>query len=176
MEKIVFVIEKISKWSGKTFSWLVLIMIAIICYEAMVRYLFASPTIWAHELATMIYGSYCLMMGAYAYLYNGHVRMDALYRRFSRRTKATVDLFTGLLTLGFLSAFSLILVKHAVRSWALSEYSTLSPWGPLLYPFKAALAVAALLLLLQQIAWLIRNFAVVLNKKGFLTESLMEGQ
>ena len=120
-----------------------------------------------HELATMIYGSYCLMMGAYTYLYNGHVRMDALYHRFSRRTKATVDLFTGLLALGFLSTLSLMLVKHAVTSWALSETSTLSPWEPILCPFKATLAVTALLLLLQQIAWLIRNFAVVLNKKGF---------
>ena len=174
MEKIVFVIEKVSKWSGKAFSWLVLGIIVVISYEVVARYLFASPTTWAHELTTMMYGSYCLMVGAYTYLYNGHVRMDVLYRRFSRRRKATVDLFTGLLALGFLGIFSLTLVKYTVKSYTLLEYSTYSPWGPPLYPFKAALALAALLLLFQQIAWLIRNFAVMLNKKGFLTESPVE--
>jgi len=174
MAKIVSAIEKVSKWSGKTFSWLILGMIVVISYEVVARYLFASPTTWAHELTTMMYGSYCLLMGAYTYLDNGHIRMDVLYHRFSRRRKATVDFFTGLLALGFLGTFFLMLVKYTVKSWAILEFSTWSPWEPPLYPFKAALALAVLLLLLQQIAWLIRNFAVMLNKKGFLTEFSIE--
>lgn len=168
IEKIVSAVEKLSEWSGKTSSWLVLGMVAVMSYEAAVRYIFDSPTIWAHELTTMLYGSYCLLVGAYTYLYNGHVRMDAIYRRFSRRTKATVDFFTGWLALGFLGAFLLMMTEHTVESWAYAEYSTGSPWAPPLYPFKAALAVAVLLLLLQHIAWLTRNLALMLNKKGFL--------
>lgn len=174
--KIVSAIEKLSEWSGKTSSWLILGMVAVMSYEAAVRYIFDSPTIWAHETTTMLYGSYCLLVGAYTYLKDGHVRMDAIYRRFSGRTKATVDFFTGLLALGFLGAFFTVLTKHAVQSWVYAEYSTWSPWAPPLYPFKAALAVAALLLLLQQIVWLIRNFVLMLNKKGIFTEAPTKGE
>ena len=170
IEKVVYSIEWVSEWSGKMFSWLILGMLAAMGYEITARYIFNSPTIWAHELTTMLYGSFTLLCGAYAYLNDGHVRMDAVYRLFSKRKKATADFFTGLLVLGFLGMFLYITGEHAASSWAHAEYSTWSPWQPPLGPFKTALAVAVLLLLLQQIVWLIRNFTIMINKKGFLTE------
>ncbi len=176
IEKMVSSIEWLSEWSGKASSWLILGMLAAMGYEVVVRYIFASPTIWAHELTTMLYGSYCLLVGAYTYLNDGHVRMDAVYRLFPRRGKAIADFFTGLLALGFLGAFLFMTTKHAIRSFAYAEYSTWSPWAPPLGPFKAALAVAALLLLLQQIVWLIRNFAVMLNKTGPITVAPPKGR
>ena len=171
IEKIVVAVEKLSKWSGKTCSWLVLVMLAAMGYEVMARYVFSSPTIWAHELTTLLYGGYCLLVGAYTYLNDEHVRMDIVYNRFSRRTKAKLDFFTGLLTLGFLDVFLFVMAKQTVLSWAALEYSTYSPWEPPIYPFKAVMVVATLLLLLQHIVWLTRNFAVMLNKAGFLTEA-----
>ena len=171
IEKVVHSIEWVSEWSGKMFSWLILGMLAAMGYEITARYIFNSPTIWAHELTTMLYGSFTLLCGAYAYLNDGHVRMDAVYRLFSKRKKATADFFTGLLALGFLGTFLFVTGKHAVSSWVHAEYSTWSPWAPPLGPFKTAVAVAVLLLLLQQIVWLIRNFAIMLNIKSSLTKA-----
>ncbi len=171
IEKVVYSIEWVSEWSGKASSWLILGMLAAMGYEITARYIFNSPTIWAHELTTMLYGSFTLLAGAYTYLNDGHVRMDAVYRLFPRRKKATADFFAGLLVLGFLGTFLFITAKHAAKSWAYAEYSTWSPWKPPLGPFKTALAVAVLLLLLQQIAWLIRNFTIMLNIKSSLTKA-----
>ncbi len=174
MVKIISAVEKLSKWSGKVLSFAILIMVGAVCFEVVARYVFNNPTEWAHELTTMLYGSYCLLVGAYTHLNKEHVRMDAIYQRFSRRTQATVDFFTGLLAVGFLGTYLVIACQFALRSWAVREFSGWSPWEPPLYPFKMVIALAVLLLLLQQIAWLIRNFAVMLNKKGFLTEPSKE--
>ena len=59
-------IDQISEQSGKAVSFLVIFLTGVILYEIFARYLFKSPTIWAHEVAQMIYGAYVILLGAYA--------------------------------------------------------------------------------------------------------------
>ena len=146
-------------------------MIIPICIEVVSRYFFARPTSWAHELTTMIYGSYCVLLGAYTHLNDGHVRMDAVYRTFSDRTKATVDFLTGLGGLAFLVLFFWVAARTAGESWAIREFSSRTAWEPPMYPFKTALAVAVLLFILQHIVTLIRNFSVMAYRKDLFTQT-----
>lgn len=158
--------DMVSEWSGRAISWMLLGMVGVIIYEVVLRYIFGAPTSWAHEASTMLYGSFCLLAGAYTLRHKGHVRMDALYRLLSRRGKASFDCFTGLLAIGFLILFLRVAIDFSALSWTTQEFSPRSTWAPPLYPFKSMIALAVLLILLQEIATFIRDLLVLLKIKG----------
>lgn len=169
-EKPIQYIELLSKWTGKTCSWMILGIIGTIGYEVVSRYFFNKPTAWAHELSTMLFGSYCILVGAYTHLNNGHVRMDALYRRLSPKMQAKFDFFTGIPALCFLIIFFIIVTQFAIKSWKIREFSSMTSWAPPLYPLKMAIAVGVLLLIFQQVAVMIRSLFMITGKEDLLNK------
>ncbi len=105
-------VDRLSETVGKAISWMCLAIIAVMLYEIAARYFFNSPTSWAHEVTTMLYGTFCIMAGTYTHRYQGHVRSEALYHLFSRRGKAIVDTLTGSLVL-------FVLIMFLLRLWIL---------------------------------------------------------
>ena len=63
--KFLSVLDGISEWSGKTVSWLVLVLTLVIGYEIVMRYLFNAPTKWSFDISYMLGGSYFLLGEAY---------------------------------------------------------------------------------------------------------------
>jgi TRAP-type mannitol/chloroaromatic compound transport system permease small subunit len=155
--------DKISEWVGKSVSWMCLAMIAGLGYEVTARYLFNSPTSWAHETTTMLYGTFCILAGVYTHRYQGHVRSEVIYNLFSTRSKAILDVITGSLGLVVFVVFFVITFNYAADSWAIKEISSKSTWGPIIYPFKSVLPLAVGLMILQSIAELIRSILVAFN-------------
>ena len=169
MEKLEAVLrtqDRVSEWSEKAISWMVIAMTAVIIYEILARYIFNSPTSWAHEASTMLYGAFCILAGAYTQRFRAHVRSDAVHRLFPRKIRLGLDCFTGLLAIAFLLIFLKISISFAASSWAVLEHSNLSTWHPPLYPFKTAIPIAVLLLLLQQIATFLDDLLVLLKLKN----------
>lgn len=154
-------IDKISEGVGKAISWMCLAMIAVLVFEVTARYLFNSPTEWAHESTTMLYGTFCILAGAYTHRFHGHVRSEVIYNCFPARGKAFLDLLTGTLGLVIFGVFFWITLNYAWDSWLMREVSSKSTWGPPVYPFKAMLPLAIALMMLQSLAHLIRDFAVL---------------
>lgn len=142
-------IDKMSEWTGKATSYLVLLLTGAISYEVVSRYIFNAPTLWAQEVSTYIYGTFFMMGGAYVMLKDNHVRVDILYTHLSPKGKAIVDLITFPL---FFFLFVGILVwegsKMAIWSWSIWEH-TQSPWSPPIYPLKTVIPLASGLLFLQ---------------------------
>lgn len=157
------VIDKISVWSGKIASYLVLLMIAILIYEIIVRSIFGKPTLWGYEMAGMLFGAYCIIIGAYTYSLDGHVRMDVFYGGWHERTKAKAEMLTSLLTTCFLLIFLWISIRNAWESWSLLEYSG-SAWGPPLFPLKTMICIGVLLLLFQSVARFIKKVTMVITE------------
>jgi TRAP-type mannitol/chloroaromatic compound transport system permease small subunit len=98
-----------------------------------------------------------MLAGAYTLSRNGHVRGDFIYRRFAPRRQAAIDLvlyfiffFPGILALVY-SGYN-----YAKLSWLIGERSSVSPFGPPIYHFKALIPIAGALMLLQGIAEVIR--------------------
>jgi hypothetical protein len=91
MEKFLRIIDGASVWTGKLASFLVILLILAIGYDITVRYLFATPNLWAYDSTYMIYGGYTMLGAAYCHCLKGHVRMDLLYGRLSERGKAITD-------------------------------------------------------------------------------------
>jgi TRAP-type mannitol/chloroaromatic compound transport system permease small subunit len=121
------------------------------------RYFFNSPTVWAYELSGWLLGPLWLLGGAYVLLHDEHVRLDILYKRFTPRKRAIIDLVTFTL---FLFYCSLILIygwDYFLYSFAKNEHS-LTVWGPPIWPLKLMIPVGAAFILLQGIAKYIRDF------------------
>lgn len=149
--------DRLSAWFGRSFGWLILLMTLGTAYEVVMRYLFNAPTPWSYDLSYIGYGALFMMGGAYTLSLGGHVRGDFLYRTWSARTQATMDLvlyifffFPGVLALIF-SGY-----KYASRSWGYGEVSVNSPAGIPIYQLKAVLVASGILLAIQGIAQVMR--------------------
>jgi len=152
-------VDRVSELSGRATAWLVMPLIFGVTYEVFVRYLLNAPTVWAYDLAYMLYASIFMLGAAYALRYGAHVRTDFLYAGFSDRRKAMVDAVGYVLFLPALLFYLLALGSHAHHSWVIGERSVESAWRPPLYPFKWMMVVAMVLLLLQAVVELLRVFA-----------------
>jgi TRAP-type mannitol/chloroaromatic compound transport system permease small subunit len=92
MKRILHAIDAINERMGLISSWLVAILIFVILYEVIARYVFNSPTQWAFGTFTKLGGAIVVMGWAYAQRHNSHVRMDIFYVRFSARKRAFIDI------------------------------------------------------------------------------------
>ena len=79
-------IEAVSRFSGEFVAYWSVIAVFAYYYEVVARYIFNSPTNWAHEGMFLMFGMQYLMSGAYAYMSDSHVRVDVFYARFSPQT------------------------------------------------------------------------------------------
>ena len=149
--------DAVSAAFGKAFGWLVVLMTIGTSYEVFVRYVLNKPTPWAYDVSFIMYGSMFMMAGAYALSRGQHVRGDFLYRTWSVRRQAAVDLalyflffFPGILALIFTGW------KYSSRSWGYGEVSVNSPAGIPIFQFKSILVAAGILLFIQGVAQVFR--------------------
>jgi TRAP-type mannitol/chloroaromatic compound transport system permease small subunit len=149
--------DRLSAWFGKAFAWIILVMTFGIGYEVFVRYVLNAPTSWALDVSYIMYGSLFMMGGAYTLSRGGHVRGDFLYRLWSPRTQARVELVLYFLFF-FPGVLALVLSgwKYAARSWGYLEVSVNSPAGIPIFQFKTLIVAAGLLLLIQGVAQVCR--------------------
>ena len=155
--------DGLSDWIGKSIAWLTLVMVAILLWEIGARYIVGTPTEWAHELTAMLYGTLCLVAGAYTLRHRGHVRSEVIYQLFSRRGKAWLDLITHCLGLFVLGIFFVLAFEFAAEAWAIKETSNKGTWQPYVYPFKAVMPLAVGLMILQNLAELLRDVCIAFN-------------
>jgi TRAP-type mannitol/chloroaromatic compound transport system permease small subunit len=150
-------IDILSKSIGHAFSWCVLILTASTCFEVFMRYVLNSPTAWAFDMSYMMYGALFMMSGAYAVSRNSHVRGDFIYRKWSNRTQAKVDL-TLYLVFFFPAIFAMVFTgsQYAFESMRILESSVNSPAGVPVWPLKMVIFVTGVTLLIAGAAEVMR--------------------
>ncbi|MBF7054073.1 TRAP transporter large permease subunit [Halomonas sp. KAO] len=158
-------IDRGSGFFGRYVAYWSLIAPFVFAYEVLMRYAFNSPTNWAHESMTLMFGMQYLMAGAFALREGGHVRVDILYQRARPLTKASLDLLTSVFF--FIFTVALLVTGWKFFSQSVSDrlffgasYAnevSFTEWAVQYYPVKFMLFFGALLLLLQGIAQLIRD-------------------
>ena len=162
------VIDKVSDLSGKLVSMLIFFMTAVLFLEVMLRYVFSSPTIWAHELTVHFFGAYSVLAGAYVLLHNEHIRLDIIYDRFSPRGRAIIDSVTYLLFFLFIVALLRYGIMTAWRAVELRQTVSPSPWGSPIWPLKLTIPISAFLMLAQGLAHFIRVLNMAITGKELL--------
>jgi TRAP-type mannitol/chloroaromatic compound transport system permease small subunit len=156
-------IEKISDWSGKLFSFTAYIMMFILGHEIIARYVFNAPTVWAPEVVPLLCGIYCAMGGAHTMLMRGHVNVDVVYERVSPKTQAILSIITFPVGLLFFAALLYGSVRFAWASVEVFEDSGTTAQTPV-WIAKCMLPIGTFLMALQWITNLILDCRKAIGK------------
>lgn len=137
--------------------WAMAVVVPVMLYEVVARYVFDAPTVWAMELAVLLFGPYFLLGGPYLLHLRGHVALDVLRQRLSPRWNRRLDLVNYPVIMAFCA---ILLYYSAPAAWSAFEYreTSFSAWNPPIWPAKAAVPLALALMLLQAVA----DFVVLL--------------
>lgn len=82
------------------------VLVAVMFYEVVVRYLLEKPTLWANELSMWIAGVIYLFAGLYVMQQRAHIRIFILYDVVPRPVQRLFDLVSTLLIVAF--AFAIV--------------------------------------------------------------------
>lgn len=160
MEGFVRFADRLSTWIGKASSWLIILLMLVVCAEVVKRYVLDMPTAWIFDATNMIYGALFMLGGAYTLSQDGHVRGDFLYGSMKPRTQATFDLVLGVLF--FLPGIASLVYAgwdYAHASYVIDEHSSITADGPPLWQFKFIIPIAGALVMLQGLAEIARCVA-----------------
>ncbi|AWI76335.1 TRAP transporter permease DctQ [Parazoarcus communis] len=130
---------------------LAFVIVPVMLYEVVARYVFNAPTVWGMELATLIFGPYFLLGGPYLLHLGGHVSLDLVHRALSPAWKRRSDLFNHLVIICFCAILLYYSLPLAMQSWAFRETS-FSAWNPQIWPVKFSIPLAVSLLAAQSLA------------------------
>ncbi|HKA45468.1 MAG TPA: TRAP transporter small permease subunit [Burkholderiales bacterium] len=165
MQTLLLLVDRISTWVGKAFSWFIVLLTLHVAWEVFSRYALDNPRSWAFDVMIMFYGTLFMMAGAYTLAQNSHVRGDVIYGFLTPRTQAVFDLtlyivffLPGVIALTYAGYY------YAADSWHINEHSNITAEGPPVYPFKTVIPLAGAFVLLQGIVEIIR--CVICIKEG----------
>ena len=162
MRRVLGGVDTVSEWSGKVVSMLILFMLSILLLEVTLRYVFDSPTVWAHQASQHLFAAYSVLAGAYILLHYQHVKVDVLYSRFSPRKRAILDSFTYLVFFMFVILLLVYGTEQAMHSVTIMEGPT-PPFIIPMWPLRLTVPIGAFLILLQGLAHYIRALSVAIR-------------
>ncbi len=156
-------VDRLNLAVGHVAMYGLFVMMGILTYAVFTNLVLKSPAIWVMEMAQFSMAAYYLLGGGYTMQQEAHVRMDVLYERFSPKTKAVMDLGTGVILLAYLG----ILVWGGVSSTAYAfefNQKNFTSWRPPLAPIKTIMTLGMVLMLAQAISILFKDFARVIGR------------
>jgi TRAP-type mannitol/chloroaromatic compound transport system permease small subunit len=151
-------LDKLTDRTGTIVSWLSIPLVGVVSYEVIARYVFNAPTSWSFEITYMSYGTLFMLGAAYALHKGAHIRTDFFWEKFSVRRKGIIDTVSYIVF--FFPSLAMLLYlsfDEAVYAFETGETSDQTPWRPLLWPYKAVIPLACLLLLLQGVSELLKS-------------------
>jgi len=131
--------------------WLMAVVVPVMLYEVVARYVFNAPTVWGMELAVLLFGPYFLLGGPHLLHLKGHVALDLVRQRLSGRWVRRLDLVNYPVIVLFCAILLYFSVPSAWSAWTFRETS-FSAWNPPIWPVKATVPLALALMLLQALA------------------------
>ena len=157
-------IDKINGYVGEYVSFWAIIAVFVYYYEVLARYLFNSPTNWAHEGMFLMFGMQYVLAAGFTHREHAHVHVDVLYQYFPLRMKALINVLTSI----FFFIFCIVLFwtgwTFAADSIGVWEVS-FTEWAIQYWPVKVTLSVGALLLMLDGITKLTKDLIVLFGKR-----------
>ena len=98
--------DRLAVFIGRVTMILIVLLVSVMIYEVILRYVFEAPTLWANELSLWIAGFVFLCAGLYAMQQRSHIRIFLLYDICPRWLQHTFDCISTLLIVMF--AFFLV--------------------------------------------------------------------
>jgi TRAP-type mannitol/chloroaromatic compound transport system permease small subunit len=159
MERFCTAIDGLNEWMGRFWGAAILLVTVAVVWEVVSRTFFTQATTWANETTIYLSAMAYLIGGGYALKHRRHVRIDVVYQMFSEPAKRRLDMLAFVFFVLYVGALLWVGADMAWTSFQQSE-GTGTPWNPRIWPVKLAIPLAALLLLLQGIADVIRELGI----------------
>ncbi len=164
--KITNSIDFLNTIVGKIAAWCSLLLVISVTIDVILRYGFNISFVFLGELHWHIYALIFLLGAGFTLKDNGHVRVDVIYQRLSKKTKAVINI-VGIIFFLFPGCF--LVIKTSIpfikSSWIVNEGSP-DPGGlPYRYILKSVVPFSFFLLALQGISMLLKNLCILFDKK-----------
>jgi TRAP-type mannitol/chloroaromatic compound transport system permease small subunit len=149
-------------WTSRTIAVgvmiVMLLLVAVMIFEVIMRRFLHSPTLWAFDVSYMLNGCIFICASSYALLNDAHVKVTFLSDTFSIRTRELINAaFYILLFLPVVGLLSYAAVGEAVEAFVGGTTERVSPWAPRIWPFYTALAIGVCGFWLQGISQALKN-------------------
>src|SRR3546814_331171 len=96
--------DRVSIAISRVSMFLIVLIVVIMFYEVVMRYVFASPTLWVNEMSLWAAGAVYLLAGLYVMQQRGHIRIFMLYDAVPRNWQRAFDVVSTLLLCLFSAA------------------------------------------------------------------------
>jgi len=149
MKWIAFV-ERISIGLHLFSGIIISVMMFVIVYDVVMRFIFNSPTGWALEIAEYMLATVIFFSLSYVLSRGMHIHVDLIVSRLSRTKQAILGLIVSFIALIF---FSLLTWESSIAAWEayqLKFFSAGSPPLPL-FPVRTVVPLGCFLLSLRLI-------------------------
>ncbi len=161
MARFTWFLDQISEWTNKIFKWGLALLMLLIVYDVVTRYVFNSPTIWGMDVQVQVFAIGMMIGCNFTLLRRGHVMVDLFTVKWPLKRKMILEaIMYVIFFFPFMGAFVYTFYSFMMRSWAMMEKST-SPWMPPVYPFKTVLFICFILLLIQGISEFIKDIITI---------------
>ena len=158
-------INKINTGIGKSFAWLLLIMVVLTCIIVVLRYLFNIGFIWMQELVRFCYAMVFLACAAYTLAEDEHVRVDIIYSNLSNKSKSIINIIGSII---FVIPVCLVIIyysfNYVVNSWAQLEGSLEERGLHAVYILKSSIWIFAIMLIFQSLSIIYTNLYNIRKK------------
>ena len=172
MAKTIEFIDSKMLITGKVFAWLTVFLIYAMIHEVIGRHFFNRPTLWSFDISRMLAGALFMLGAAYTLSKGIHIRADFLYRNWSVKNQARVDLFLNLLFFipGFLVFFPVSFdyaytsicgrsnLEECLGGKVRIQRAMDTTWMPIMWPLKSCMPIGAFLLLVQGISEILKTY------------------
>ena len=157
--KLSSLIDALNEWIGRLVMWLVLAAVLISAGNALMRKAFNIGSNAYLEVQWYLFAAVFMLGAGYVFLHNGHVRIDFISSRLSRRANAAIDAI-GIVV--FLIPLCLILIDlswpYFLRAYVSGEMSE-NAGGLIRWPVLLLIPTGFAILLLQAASELIKRLA-----------------
>jgi TRAP-type mannitol/chloroaromatic compound transport system permease small subunit len=157
--------DAVSRLFGAVAAVLVIVLVVLMLYDVVARYVLNAPTEWGNDLNTWLMGSSFVLSIAYAMSTDSHVRVDLLYNRQTRRHIRIFDLIgLTLIVLPTVAWITYGLSDHFLTAYRTGERSGSGGWNPIVWPFKLILFVGFAIFTVQIAAEIIKRIASLMGR------------
>lgn len=149
-------IDALNELFGRIIAPLVAVITLIVLYDIAMRFFIGRPSDWAFDVTKMLFGAHFMLMAAYGLRHHAHVEVDVLKRLLTRKKQALLEI------IGYAIFFVPFIWLLLTYGWSFFERSfsrgetTYGMVSIPVYPVKGVIVVAAVLILLQAIAIVLR--------------------
>lgn len=158
MNALINKLERFIDWTGRSVSWLTLLMVIITFIVVVLRYAFDIGWIALQESVTYLHAMVFLIGASWAMQQEAHVRVDIFYSRMTARNRALVDLIGSILMLLPVMLFiTWVSWEYVIDSWDVLEGSREAGGLPAVFLLKTLILVMSAMLIMQGLVQIVRS-------------------